>query len=117
VSGSRPRVDTYTVPVRAAAPQAIGIARALAFLFGGDVNGRSGTVRFGYPQIGNREKYQGYANTPQLFTGYDPRKVAAGTFRGAPGALPSTTAPASLLNAPLQRAMATVTAAQLAGQA
>lgn len=108
-----PQVDEYRTRVRAAAPQAIGIARALADRITRPALRGAGTVHYGYPAIGTRMKYAGYANSPQLFIGYDPRKVAAGSFRGAPGALPSTTSPASALNSPLQRAMATVTAQQL----
>ncbi len=108
-----PRVDHYQVPVRAAAPQAIGLARGLAaWMTRRDIRG-AGAVRYGYPQIGTRMKYAGYANPPQLFTGYDPRKVARGAFRGAPGALPSTSAPTNVLNSPLQRAMSTVTQQQM----
>lgn len=113
----RPEVLEYRTPARAAAPQAIGIARALGALFGRGINGRTGTVRYGDGgQLGSREKFTGYGNTPQLFIGWDPKKVAGGMFRGRPGALPSTSAPTTVLNSPLQRAMATVTAHQLAGQ-
>lgn len=112
----RPGIDEYRTPVRAAAPQAVALARALGALFGRGINGQAGTVRYGYPAIGDRAKYAGYAIPPQLFTGFDPRKVAAGAFRGTPGALPSTSSPTTLLNNPLQRSMATVTDQQLAGQ-
>lgn len=111
-----PVVEHYQTPVRAAAPQAITLAMRLARLLGADINGSRGTIRYGYPAIAGRGKYQGYADTPQLFTGYSPQKVAAGAFRGAPGSLPSTSPPTSLLGNPLQAAMATVTAQQLAGQ-
>lgn len=111
-----PQVDTYTVRVRAAAPQAISLALGLGALFGRGINGQTGTIKYGYPAIGSREKFQGYVNAPQIFTGYDPMKVARGAFRGAPGALPSTSSPTTLLNSPLQRAMATVTANQMGGQ-
>jgi hypothetical protein len=87
-----PGVDVYRTPVRARHP-----------LFTAPALRGAGTVRYGQPSIGTRGKYLGYANPPQLFTGYDPRKVAAGTFRGAPGALPSTTSPVTALNNPLQR--------------
>jgi hypothetical protein len=111
-----PAVDTYTVRVRAAAPQAISLARGLGELFGRGINGHTGTIKYGYPAIGSREKFQGYVLAPQAFTGYDPMKVARGAFRGAPGSLPSTSAPTTLLNSPLQRSMAAVTANQLGGQ-
>lgn len=110
-----PQVDHYQTPVRAAAPQAIGIARALARAFTAPALLGAGSIRYGYPQIGSRNKYQGYANTPQLFLGYSPRKVAAGAFRGAPAAIPSTSAPISTLNTPTMRAMATVTNQQITG--
>ncbi len=101
-----PRVDVYRTPVRASAPQAIGMAASLARLFTAPSLRGAGTVRYGQPALGTRGKFLGYAQPPQLFTGYDPRKVAGGTFRGAPGALPSTTGPVTALNSPLQRAVA-----------
>lgn len=108
----RPRVDIYTVPVRWAAPQAIGLARMLGAMTGRGINGRAGTVHYGSPDIGTRSNFTGYADPPQLFTGYDPRKVAGGGYRGAPRGLPSTSAPASAITDPLLRSMATVTNAQ-----
>jgi hypothetical protein len=111
-----PHVDYYTTPVRAASPQSIGIARALARSFTAGALRGTGAIRYGYPQIGSRNKFQGYANTPQLFTGYSPTKVAGGAFRGARPAIPSTSAPITMLNTPTMRAMATVTnATQLNG--
>lgn len=113
----RPEVQEYRTPVRAAAPQAIAIARGLGRLYGRAINGQTnGAVRYGYPAIGTRAKFTGYGFPPQLFRGYDPRKVAAGAFRGAPGALPSTSSPTTLANNPLQASMALVTSQQLAGQ-
>jgi hypothetical protein len=109
----KPQVDVYTVPVRAAAPQAFGIARMLGALFGRGINGNVGTIRYGSMDIGTRSNFTGYADPPQLFTGYDPRKVAAGTFRGQPQGLPNTAAPPSPMNDALMRSMATVTNAQL----
>lgn len=108
-----PQVDHYETPVRAAAPQAIAIARALARAFTRTSIRGAGVTRLGEPAMGTRRKFQGYANTPQLFIGYDPRKVAGGTFRGQRPAIPSTAAPITTLNTPTMRAMATVTNAQL----
>ena len=108
-----PRVDHYSTPVRAAAPQAIGMAGSLARLFTSVSLRGAGTVRYGQPAIGTRGKYAGYANPPQLFTGYDPRKVAGGTFRGNVGSLPSTSSPTTVLNSPLQRALANVSLTQM----
>jgi hypothetical protein len=108
-----PQVDYYQTPVRAAAPQAIAIARALARAFTRPAIRGAGATRLGEPAIGTRRKFQGYANTPQLFIGYNPRRVAAGAFRGPHPAIPSTSAPISTLNTPTMRAMATVTTAQL----
>lgn len=111
-----PGVLTYATRVRLPDPRAIGLARGIGQLYGRGINGQAGTVRFGYPAIGTRTKFQGYANTPQLFRGYSPRKVAAGSFRGVPGSLPSTSNPSTLLNSPLQNAMATVTLQQMQGR-
>lgn len=111
----RPRVDHYSTPVRAAAPQAIAMAVALGRRLTAPSLQGTGSIIYGYPDIGTRTKYAGYADSPQLFLGYSPSKVAAGAFRGSPGALPSTSAPATLLNSPLQRSMAAVTDMQLGG--
>lgn len=110
---TRPVVDLYTVPVRAADPRAISLARRIAGWFvARDING-AGSVRYGYPAIGMRWKYQGYANPPQLFTGHNARRVAGGTYRGKPGAYPSTSSPNPAAASPLSAAMATVTQYQL----
>lgn len=112
-----PGVLTYATKVRLPAPQAIALARGIGALYGRGINGETGSVRFGYPAIGTRTKFAGYANTPQLFMGYSPRKVAAGSFRGMPGALPATSNPGTFpLNSPLQNAMATVTLQQMQGR-
>jgi hypothetical protein len=108
-----PRVDYYTTPVHAAAPQAIGLAGSLARLFTSVALRGAGAVRYGQPAIGTRGKFAGYVNPPQLFTGYSPGKVAGGTFRGAPGSLPSTNSPTTVLNSPLQRALSTVATTQM----
>lgn len=111
---TRPRVDTYQVRVWAADPRAVRLARSLGVLHGRGIRGETGTTRYGYPAIGTRRKFGGYVSPPQLFIGYDPRKVARGAFRGAPGGLPSTSS-AAASSSPLARAMATVTQAQLGG--
>lgn len=110
-----PRVDHYSVPVRAVSPQAAGLARRLAALLTAPAVIGAGTVRYGYPAPGTRAKYAGYADTPQLFVGYSPRRVAGGTFRGAPGGLPATSGPVNWGNAPLMRSMATLSSMQLGG--
>lgn len=109
-----PRVDLYQVPVRAPDPRATVLAVALGRLHIRGINGHAGAVRYGYPAPGTRYKYAGYADPPQLFLGYSPRKVAAGAFRGRPGHLPSANSANPGLSA-LQRSMATVTAQQMGG--
>ena len=114
----RPRVLRYTVRVRAAAPQAVAIATGLAWLHGKAINGSpggNGAIRYGYPAIGTREKFQGYASPPQIFSGYTAKRVAGGAIRLTPAGLPSTSAPVSVLSSPLVRAMATVGSAQMSG--
>jgi hypothetical protein len=108
----KPAVLVYQVPVRAAAPQAVAVARGLAWLYGKAINGSpggNGSIRYGWPGLDTqRTAYTGYVNPPQIFTGYDPMKVAAGFARIAPGRLPgtsNTTGPMS----PLSQAMMTAT--------
>lgn len=104
----KPQVNTYSVPVRSAAPQAVAIARGLGWLYGKAIRGDNGAIRYGYPAIGTRQKYQGYAFPPQLFTGYNPGKVAGGAVRLPTPALSTTTTPQSETFSPLQQAMANV---------
>ncbi len=89
----RPQVLHYSTPVRAAHPLAQRIASALGSLYGRGINGNTGTIRYGYPQIGMREKYAGYVFPPQMFIGWNPANVAAGTIRPTLGQLPGTQAP------------------------
>lgn len=110
----RPRVTIYRTPVRAAAPQAVAIAAGLGRLFGRGINGRTGTIRYGYPSMSaQRTKYAGYVNPPQLFIGYTAKRVAGGAIRATPPAIPTSTQPWSLTGSPLMQAMATVSAGQL----
>lgn len=114
----RPQVIEYRVPVHAAAPQAVALAVGLGWLHGKAINGSqdgNGFIRYGEPALGMRRKFTGYAFPPQIFTGYSARRVAGGAVRNQPASLPSTSTPDSLLRSPLQRAMATVGAAQLGG--
>jgi hypothetical protein len=108
----RPRVVIYRTLVRAAAPQAIATALGLGWLYGKAIRGDNGTVRSGYPALGARNKYAGYARPPQIFTGYTARRVAGGSIRAGGAGLPSTNAPPTILSSPLQQALATVTSTQ-----
>jgi hypothetical protein len=114
-NGRRPRKSTFLTKVRWAAPQAIGQASALGWLQGKAIAGDNGAIRYGYPTIGTRAKFNGYAFPGQLFLGYSARKVAGGSIRLTPGALPSTSSPDTLLSSPLQMAMRTVTVRQMQG--
>lgn len=111
----KPQQTIFRTPVRWAAPQATGMARALGWLYGKAIAGDNGAIRYGGGPgdlQAQRSAYTGYAFPPQLFTGYDPRKVAAGAIRATPAAYPATTTPAGVLSSPLARAMESVTAAQ-----
>lgn len=110
-----PTVLHYSVPVRAADPRAISLARRIAAAFTSTALRGAGTVRYGYPAIGDRAKYAGYVDPPQLFIGYSPARVAAGAFRGAPGSLPATSTVINPGNSPLMRSMATVSTVQMGG--
>lgn len=87
-----PRTEVYAVPVRAAHPLSVWIAGALGKLYGRAVAGDNGAVIIGAPGV-NSGKVTGYRNVPQVFTGYNPRRVAAGAVRNMPGGLPGTQAP------------------------
>jgi hypothetical protein len=110
----RPRVVEYQTPVRAAAPQAVAIALGLAWLQGKAIRGDNGSTRYGWPGMDTqRTKYAGYVTPPQIFTGYSARRVAGGSIRATPAALPSTTNPVTVT--PLMRSLAAVSAQQLGG--
>ena len=105
----RPQVEVFRTPVRAVAPQASAIARGLGWLYGKAIAGDNGAIRYGYPGLdSDRARYSGYAFPPQLFTGYNPANVAAGTARPDPAGFPGESI-SSANDTPLQRAMATVT--------
>jgi hypothetical protein len=89
----RPKVVHYAVPVHAAHPVSVGMISRLSALYARGINGNTGTIRYGYPQIGSREKFAGYAFPPQMFTGWNPRLAGAGTVRPTPGQLPGSQAP------------------------
>lgn len=89
----RGKVLHYSTPVREAHPMSQAIAGALGALYGRGINGHTGTFRYGYPQIGNREKFQGYVFPPQMFVGWNPHAVAGGSIRPTLGQLPGSQAP------------------------
>lgn len=105
----RARVQRFTVPVRWAAPQAIAQAVGLGWLYGKAIAGDNGAVRYGYPSISTRAKYAGYAFPPQLFTGYDARKVAAGAIRPDPASYPGDSVSPATASDPMSRALETIT--------
>lgn len=112
----RGQVVNYRTPVRSAAPQAIGLARALGWLYGKAIKGDNGAIRYGYPSLDtNRTSYKGYVYPPQIFIGYDPAKVAAGLVRPDPASLPGDSmSPYASTGSPLAAAMAAVTTSQMA---
>ncbi len=111
----QPRVVRYDTPVRASAPQAVAIALGLGWLYGKAIRpGQNGATRYGYPGIGQRNKYAGYAEAPQVFTGYSARRVAAGAVKATPPAYPSTTTPAAAAASPLSRTLQMVGNDQMA---
>ena len=87
------RTDQATTRVRHANAYSVWMAGALGALHGRGIDGQTGTVRYGYPQIGMRNKYQGYANPPQLFIGWNPQRVAGGAVRPHLAGLPGGQAP------------------------
>lgn len=107
----RPQVLHYSTPVREAHPLSQRIAGALGALYGRGIDGRAGTIRYGYPQIGMREKFQGYVFPPQMFVGWNPHAVAGGTIRPTLGQLPGSQAPYGNTG-PLLAAMAAATGSQ-----
>jgi hypothetical protein len=112
-----PRTTNYRTPVRWAAPQSIAQAVGLGWLYGKAIRGDNGHVIIGYPALGTRQKFTGYAFPGQLFIGYSARRVAGGSIRVTPSGLPSTSSSAGQLASPLVQAMRTVTVGQMTGAA
>ena len=112
-----PQSTTFRTKVRWAAPQAIAQARGLGWLFGKAIRGDNGAVIYGYPALGTRQKFTGYAYPGQLFIGYSARRVAGGAIRVTPSGLPSTSSTVTQLSSPLVQAMRTVTVGQMTGAA
>ena len=111
----RPHVTIFRTPVRSAAPQAIGLARALGWLYGKAIKGDNGSIRYGWPGLDTqRTSFKGYVYPPQIFVGYDPAKVAAGFIRPDPASLPGDSLSSYASSNPLGAAMAAVTTSQMA---
>jgi hypothetical protein len=104
----RPRVDKVTSTVRAPHPIGVGTASSLNAQAAEGINGHRGTIRYGWPAPGTRGKYGGYVNPPDIFIGWSPRNVAAGTVKSQPGRLPASSAPSGTFS-PLVAAMVNVT--------
>jgi hypothetical protein len=107
----RPKVEKATTTVRYPHPIGVATVSSLNGQAGEGIKGHRGTIRYGWPAPGTRAKYGGYVNPPNLFIGWNPRRVAAGTVQAQPGRLPASAAPSGTYS-PLVAAMANVTAAR-----
>lgn len=111
---NQPEVVNYRVPVRSADPRAVRLARALGWLFGKSIAGDNGAIRYGTPGLDTqRTMYTGYVYPPQIFTGYQPGKLA-GAIRPDPASLPGDSLNPYGAGNPIARAMAAVTTSQMA---
>lgn len=111
----RPRVLHYQVPVHAAHPVSVAVAKFLA-TFRRGLNGNQGPsapLVYGAPGMDTqRSRYTGYASPPQIFVGYSNRPGGlGGVIQPTPGGLPGTQAPYAVTS-PLQGAIATITTGQ-----
>lgn len=107
----RKQVEVYAVPVRGPHPLAVMIASRLGLLWGRGIDGRTGTIRYGYPSTQTqRTKYPGYVRAPQIFLGAN---ITSGRARLPTPALSSSHVPMNAsAGSPLTAAMANVTAAR-----
>lgn len=106
----RPQSARATVTVRAPHPVSLYMAASLGRIYGRAIAGHNGAFRYGAPGVAtNRTKYGGYVYPPQMFMGWNPRRVAGGAIRYKPGSLPAT-APNDPADNPLRNAVATVSA-------
>jgi hypothetical protein len=106
----RQRTARVTVTVRQPHPVSQYMASALGSIYGRGINGHTGAFRYGAAGIAtNRTKYGGYVYPPQMFIGWNPKRVAGGAIRYKPSALPAT-APNNPTDNPLQTAVATIAA-------
>lgn len=113
----KPKAERRVSIVPAIHPIAAAMMGALdARLAVEDLAGGSGTVRYGYPDIGTRDKYAGYVYPQQMFLGWNPAKVAAGNVVPTIGGLPGTQAPPGPISPMLQAAMTVTAMASNPGQ-
>lgn len=104
----RQRSRAVTVVQRSPHPVSVFMASSLGSLYGRGINGRAGTVLYGYPgDDTNQASYQGYVSPPQMFVGWNPKRVAGGAVRAAGGQLPATS-PGNPADNPLGNAVATI---------
>lgn len=100
----RPRTHRVTVEVHEPHPISVAMASVLGTLHGRGIKGDTGTVLIGMVTPSGPGKYSGYVNPQQLFTGWNPRKVAGGAIRSNAQGLPGTQAPPGYQN-PLLNAL------------
>lgn len=106
----QPRTARVTVTVREPHPVSQYMAASLGRIYGRAIAGHNGAFRYGAPGVAtNRTKYGGYVYPPQMFMGWNPRRVAGGAIRYKPSSLPAT-APSDPTDNPLQNAVATIAA-------
>jgi len=106
----RQRTARVSVTVRQPHPVSQYMASALGEIYGRGINGHAGAFRYGTAGLAtNRTKYGGYVYPPQMFVGWNPRRVAGGSIRYKPGSLPAT-APNDPNDNPLTNAVATIAA-------
>ena len=106
----RQRTGRVTVVVRDPHPVSQYMASALGQLYGRAIRGDNGAFRYGYPGLAsNMTKFKGYVFPPQMFLGWNPRRVAGGAVRYSPGQLPATS-PSDPGDNPLRSAVATINA-------
>lgn len=109
-----PRVVPSVTLWHAPHPVSVFSAAALGDLYGRGINGHAGTISTGASRAAAGAAadpatgYAGYAQPPQLFTGWNPAaQAASGTPIRDPGGLPGTSLPLGSAS-PLDTAMVTI---------
>lgn len=105
-----PRKTKVTVTRRDPHPVSQYMASALGALYIRGINGNTGAFRYGTPSLSTQmTNFKGYTNPPQMFLGWNPKRVAGGAVRYTPQRLPAG-APSDPGDNPLQNAITTISA-------
>jgi hypothetical protein len=106
----RLRRRSVTVVLRDPHPVSVYQATALGQIYGRAIAGHNGAFRYGTAGLASQmTSFKGYVAPPQMFIGWNPKRVAGGAIRVHPSQLP-TTSPSDPTDNPLRNAVNAINA-------